>query len=1022
MKPLRLRMRAFGPYTDEQVLDFGQLGDRSFFLIHGPTGAGKSTILDAICFALYGETSGGERHPSSMRSDHASPEVLTEVTFDFTLARSTYRVTRCPDQDRVRKRGGGTTRQRPTATLWKRLPHGGDSDEGMVLAAQWSRVTEEIEDLLGFRSEQFRQVVMLPQGQFQKFLLAGSRDREQILEVLFQTEFYRHIEEALKESARAVKAEYEDLKGRRQLILSQAGVESEEELQAASEEHTASLAELGARILTLRSREREANDELNRGLETRKKIQEVDQAEKALQSFRAGQSRVRSDSLRLEQARRALQMRDAVDHAGERHKELQAASTQVAGAREKIDKATLENRRALEALEAEKGREGQRLEARRRLDQLLQVRLQLGELTESRKRLQSAESKRNRIGRLCEWKAENLERVRLKLQDEIRPAYDAAKQAAGTLEARKLVFEQTRRLYRQAVIHGLKAKSLEKVTRSRESALNRWRRIEERLEQARMELEGMETRWVEGQASILAGGLSEGTPCPVCGSTHHPSPAPRPGDLPSEAAVKKARKGVKDLEQDHEKARQECERLQRAHFELETVVNSIRSEVRGDQDNLDPAKLKGRLREAHLTLGEAETAAVNVTGLARAISEAESSQREIQGRLARLELGRSAAAQRWEQLKAVLEDRLQRIPAELRDPQTLERHLETAKASLERLQEALERSQERSQAANLQLAAAQESLQNARDLEDRCRERFAAARDTLNRRLAQAGFSDLETCLASMLPEEDMAELETRIRTFHESMKAAEDRLLRAREAAEGLTVPDMEELQKRFEAVAAELTRCVGLEGGLLQKIKQMNGWLAQLRKTAREIEERERRFAVVGRVADAASGRNAHRMTFQRFVLATLLDGVLETASRRLRLMSKGRFDLARAREKADQRAAAGLDLLVFDSYTGTSRPVNTLSGGESFLASLALALGLADVVQAYAGGARLETVFVDEGFGSLDPESLDLAFQTLLDLREGNRLVGIISHVPELRERVDVRLEITPTRRGSSARFVL
>jgi exonuclease SbcC len=1015
-------MRAFGPYTDEQVLDFRLLGDRSFFLIHGPTGAGKSTILDAICFALYGETSGGDRQTSSMRSDHALPEAPTEVTFDFTLAGSHYRVTRCPDQERVRKRGGGTTRQRPAATLWKRSAHAGDSEEGTVLAAQWSRVTEEMERLLGFRSEQFRQVVMLPQGQFQRFLLAGSRDREQILEVLFQTEFYRHIEEALKESAKTVKAEYDDLKTRRQLILSQADVESEEELQAAAEEHAARLAELEGRILALRTTEREANDELNRGLETQMKIQEVEKAEKVVQSLRGGERGVRAHSFRLEQARRALQMRDAVTHAQEREKEMRAASKQTALAREKIEKATLESRLAIEALEAEKSREGQRLEARRRQDRLEQTRVQLEELTVSRKRLKITEQRQNRIGLLCESRMSALERARSKLRDELRPAYDAARQAESALEGRRLIFERTRRLYRLAVLHRVKAGSLAEVTRSRDDALKRWTEVQERLSRARTEMERMEARWMEGQASILADGLSEGSPCPVCGSTHHPFPARSQGDLPSEAAIKKARKAVKDLEQDHERTRHEADRLERMHFELETVVQNIRSEVRDDGVFLDPPKLKDRLMEVYHSLKEAQTAAVKLTGLAQAIEATERSESEIQGRLARLERGRSCAHQRREQLSAVLEDRLQRIPAELHDLKTLERHLETAVASLRRLHEALEKSQERFQAANLQLAAAREALEIARELEHGFGERFASAREALNQRLEEAGFPDLETCLVSMLREGDIAELETRIRTFHESMKAAEDRLLRARQATEGLTAPNIDELQERFKAAGAELTRCVGLEGGLIEKIKQTNGWLHRLRKTAREIEERERRFTVVGRIADTASGKNAHRITFQRFVLATLLDGVLETASSRLRLMSKGRFDLERARENADQRAAAGLDLLVYDSYTGTTRPVNTLSGGESFLASPALALGLADVVQAYAGGVRLETIFVDEGFGSLDPEALDLAFQTLLDLREGNRLVGIISHVPELRERVDVRLEVTPGRQGSTARFVL
>jgi len=195
----------------------------------------------------------------------------------------------------------------------------------------------------------------------------------------------------------------------------------------------------------------------------------------------------------------------------------------------------------------------------------------------------------------------------------------------------------------------------------------------------------------------------------------------------------------------------------------------------------------------------------------------------------------------------------------------------------------------------------------------------------------------------------------------------------------------------------------------------------LDQLERTAKEISLLESRYAVVGRISEVANGRNAQGITFQRFVLVALLDDVLAAASHRLQVMSKGRFELIRARERLDQRTAGGLDLMVFDAYTGTSRPVNTLSGGESFIASLSLALGLSDVVQAYAGGIKLETIFVDEGFGSLDPESLDLAFRALIDLQKGGRLVGIISHVPELKERVDVRLEIAPSNRGSKVKFI-
>lgn len=210
--------------------------------------------------------------------------------------------------------------------------------------------------------------------------------------------------------------------------------------------------------------------------------------------------------------------------------------------------------------------------------------------------------------------------------------------------------------------------------------------------------------------------------------------------------------------------------------------------------------------------------------------------------------------------------------------------------------------------------------------------------------------------------------------------------------------------------------------EASLSERLRQIQIWLNELTRVLKEIEDLESRFGVVGRLAEVASGRNAFGVTFQRFVLGALLDDVLIASSQRLRIMSKGRYQLQRMTTRADKRTAGGLDLEVYDTYTGTARPVATLSGGESFIASLSMALGLADVVQSYAGGVYLETIFVDEGFGSLDPESLDLALRALIDLQQGGRLVGIISHVPELKERIDARLEVVPGRAGSSARFVV
>jgi len=243
----------------------------------------------------------------------------------------------------------------------------------------------------------------------------------------------------------------------------------------------------------------------------------------------------------------------------------------------------------------------------------------------------------------------------------------------------------------------------------------------------------------------------------------------------------------------------------------------------------------------------------------------------------------------------------------------------------------------------------------------------------------------------------------------------------RAEKEAEGLEKPDLEPIEEKYAEIKKKLEEALRRSGEVNQHIEQLSSAVRDVGKVDKDIGEKEAYYGIIGRLAEVASGRNPYNITLERFVLATLLDDVLAVASTRLRMMSNGRFDLQRLAGVDDRRRAGGLELVVYDTYTGTTRPVNTLSGGEGFLASLSLALGLADVVQSYAGGIKLDTIFIDEGFGSLDPESLDLALRALVDLQEEGRLVGIISHVPELKERVDVRLEVVPSKRGSEAKFV-
>jgi exonuclease SbcC len=294
-------------------------------------------------------------------------------------------------------------------------------------------------------------------------------------------------------------------------------------------------------------------------------------------------------------------------------------------------------------------------------------------------------------------------------------------------------------------------------------------------------------------------------------------------------------------------------------------------------------------------------------------------------------------------------------------------------------------------------------------------EERAFARD-----IAACGFASVGDLNDALRTQEEMDALEQRIRNHEASLGAARKRAETAQAAGQGIVAPDLESLAEQAQDAADQVERATLSSGELASDLRKLDSLATDLGAVAREMETLDARYATTGRLAEVASGKNALRVSFERYLLGALLDEVLRKASTRMRAMSQGRYDLLRSHEGADRRAAGGLDLEVSDFYTGTSRSVTTLSGGESFLASLSLALGLADTVQSLTGGLRLDTVFIDEGFGSLDPEALDLAIRTLIDLQQGGRLVGIISHVPELKERIDARLEVVPGRAGSGARF--
>ena len=1030
MRPLLLEMRAFGPYAGRQAVDFRRLGDHNFFLIHGRTGAGKSSILDAICFALYGETSGSERLGKQMRSDHAAEDCPTEVLLHFSLGETVYRVRRSPEQPRPRRRGQGTVLQKPTATLWRmghedpeqgvdKLVEAADS-AGDVLANSTTRVTAQVRTLMGFDAQQFRQVVVLPQGQFRRLLGGDSLQRQQIMAVLFQTARYREIEDALKQRYKKLKDRLKGVDDSYQAVLLRAKVESAASLRELIAAHDLELTTLVAREQRRREAQQQASGALVAAQQTQRRLDQHQAAQQALQQLEARAQEMVSRKRELDHARRAAGLQDLAQARQRRRRDLQRAQQkteqlqqQTRVAREQLR----DDARELQDQQDQEPRQEQLQKRVQRLDGLQQKVTELGQLRDRERKAHEQSRGSSRRERDIEQQLAELRQLETTLQRRL--------QQTRELAARQQERRQTLAGCQQML--GLSDKLQSKRGDRQRAATELEQRRQLRLQkdrehlQAQARQEQLTGAWIEGQAALLARQLESDQPCPVCGSREHPAPAMSSEQLPDEETLRLQRQATGHAARAVEQAARAVEQQQIVAAMLEAEVQSL-SEQLGDQLEADLGQLEQRRDRALERCKEAQQAAGAISEveqlLARCrseLSDTDQSKRQI------VDAVREAAAE----LKAARERRESvelELPAELREPGDLHGARAAARRELEQLNQAMERARQREREAQLAHTRLEAELRTVRDVYASRQRQAEEANSEFLRRLAVAGFADEQAYAAALRDAGALARLEASVSRHDEALVVARDRLRRAEHEARGLEPPRLPLLEAAATEAAAQLEQVISRRARLAEALETLCRHLEELIEADRQRSDLQKAHGVFGRLADVASGKNEYRMTFERFVLTVVLDEVLQSASDRFRRMSQGRFTLRRVRDSVGGRRASGLDLEVGDSHTGKERPVSTLSGGEGFLASLSLALGLVDVVQCYAGGIRLDTMFVDEGFGSLDNEALDQCLRVLQDLQQGRRLVGIISHVDELKSSIDVRLEVRPSLRGSRATFSL
>lgn len=1014
MRPLRLTLSAFGPYANQQVLDFNELGNRSFFLIHGPTGSGKTSILDGICFALYGDASGSTRNSKSMRSDYADLSVPTQIEFEFGIGHAQYRVKRWPEQERPRKRGNGTTIEPSNAELYSLHPQ----DDWKLLATGWSEVTKKVESLLGFKSEQFRQVVLLPQGDFRKLLTATSSERQEIMQTLFKTDIYRLIEDKLKSKAQELKKQYDQYAHERSILLQEANVTSLSELESRITDHETQSLELNTQVDLLSTKQKNAQDAFQQGQNSLEQFKEYEEAQNNHTELRKKTSLVEKYREDLEKALAASTFMESEQTLLRYQKDTQEFETAEQQQTQSLTLAKERLDRALQALHEQETKDSEREAAAAEVHRFQQLADSVHSLAEATHALQSAQSALDQ--------AQNHKTQVKAQQDQVQALLEAKSKENQTLlllaaEAgqRRLLFEQMQQIEdKRKSLESYKQK-LRAAERQTQIAERQYEEANERWSANKETLSLLQEAWANGQAGLMAANLTPETPCPVCGSLHHPQPARLSAQTPSEEEIKGQQNELEKNERLLERAREDLNTKLNEKDRLSQHINYLAEEL-GDYAMIEVQSLEHKLSETQGAYQEALRAEKQSKQFSVQLEEYNAELLRLQKELKIAEEDWHKAKDAFTKTSGIVQEREGLVPPELRTPAALETALQAAVTLQLRLKKAFESAQQNTQKATEEHLKVQSELANTRNNLTHSRNRLTSLQNEFMDRLQQAGFHSMEAYTQAKWPTSRLKEVQERIKNFDLSLNAAAERVERAQDRIKNLTLPDLPALQEAVMHTKNEYEQALREQTTLIHRLETEKHWLNRLSELHQHMDQLSNRYAITGRLSEVANGANEYRLTFQRFVLGALLDDVAVAANERLKTMSRGRYYLQRTMDRARKNMAGGLDLEVFDNYTGYARAVGTLSGGETFLASLSLALGLVDVVQSYAGGIHLDTLFVDEGFGTLDPESLDFAIKALIDLQQGGRLVGIISHVPELKERIDARLEVTPTSKGSVASF--
>lgn len=1037
MRPNKLIMSAFCPYSDEIEINFDEFGGGGLFLLTGETGAGKTTIFDGISYALYGEVSGENRDTDMLRSDFAKPDVPTFVKLVFEHKGRSYEIMRNPKYNRPAKRGTGFTTQNQDATI--NMPN------GKVITGT-NNVTEEVTNILGITHQQFKQIAMIAQGEFMKLLHANSKDRGEIFRKIFGTELYQRIQSELKIKANRLKDQLDEINSAiliyyKSIIIDPENDNNQRYLDLKDTVYgVAEMMDLLTNYIEAccATKEEVENEEksvleqidlLTKELAIAEQVNQlIDQLEKEsqkLEHLSNQQSDINQLKITIETSQKALYQVKPL------FTEYKRLKNQCIDLEERI-KQSINFLEINEPIKALKEQELIKLKSEEGIRE--QLATEINRIEESLPKYKALGQKFIELKKVTEEK-ELVSETILKLNENIESCQNRIIKINSELEGLKniesdiiqLGNHKERLLKEQEQLSALK-EGLDECHKLDESLVRQqeeFKTLEGQYFKEKEKYNNSEQLFYAEQAGILAETLEENQPCPVCGSLSHPQKAIKTEGAPTQDQLNSEKKALEAIQNKWQKASERCKAISVERDTKKAQLNKSALLLFPDREVEQPI-LEKELVSYQKSIDEeiTETEVLLENTIKKSEQKFALEQEKTKTKMIREEDGLKLEKEKetlkllevsLSEHKTVIENIKSGLQYE--NEETALSEIKQKKSVLQDMKNKLQLIQQEYQAINDLINETRAIQKTNRENLEQVSKSLVEAKNTYEEKRGLCGFATEECFTEALIEETIIKDLETKISDYNLEVERTKATLTQLQEQTKDKVKIDLTELSKEHQNLKTQQLQIKETLQNIEHSIKNNKTVLNNLELKSQEREEIEKLYGDIKLLSETANGdlKGKQKLAFEQYVQVVYFNMVLNEANKRFGKMTANRFSLIH-KEEGSIQSKTGLEIDVIDHWTNKQRSVKSLSGGESFKASLALALGLSDVVQSFSGGIQLDTMFIDEGFGSLDSESLEKAIDILIELTEGNRLVGIISHVEELKEKLDRKIIITKDRQGS------